>query len=301
MLESAQTKLQHRQLVSENIEQFSESMPILCTLFFTHLFRLDPSQTEVFNGSAVFLNRKFSSMMATFRNATRLEDMEKAIHALSCRHVRYGMRAMHLPAFKQALMLALSEHHKADFSKELEEAWHAVYDDVMAMMQTAAKQEPEWQDTNSQQHETFHHSHHDTGLLDDIGGTEIVTRVHQRFYDIIFDDDWIGQFFLGKHKPGLIRKQTEFMVAAFGGINLYSGQPPALVHMHMYITDEMAIYREKILRQCIYEEGLNKNIADRWLAVDRSFWPSINKKEPSECVTTCPGQLPIMLKQRHRS
>lgn len=295
MSEPTQTKLQYRQLVSENIEYLSKSMPALCTRFFTLLFRLDPSQTEVFDGSAVFLNRKFSSMMATFRNATRLDDMEKAIAALSCRHIRYGMRSAHLPAFKQAFMLALSEHLNEHFSDSLCEAWHSVYDDTMAMMEKAAKKQAEWSDNSAHQKDRFHNSHHDTGLLEDTGGIEVITRIHQHFYDLIFEDRWIGQFFLGKHKLGLIRKQTEFMVAAFGGINTYSGQPPALVHMHMFITDEMAIYREKILRQCIYEEGLSRDIANRWLAVDRSFWPSINKKDVTECVTTCPGQLPIVI------
>jgi len=64
----------------------------------------------------------------------------------------------------------------------------------------------------------------------------------------------------------------------------------------MFITEDMALYREKILRQCIEEQGLSSSLADRWLAVDRSFWPSINKKNISECVTPCPGQFPITIK-----
>ncbi len=299
MSDDAKKKRQYRESVSESIEQFNDSMPVLCSRFFTHLFRLDPSQNDVFDGSAVFLTRKFTSMMATFRNAARLESMEQAIEALSCRHIRYGMRSAHLPAFKQALMLALSEHLRESFTPYLSTAWNSVYDDTMSMMEKAARQQPDWHNDTNHKKECFHNSHHDTGLLEDIGSIEVVIQIHQSFYDIIFEDPWIGQFFLGKHKPGLIRKQTEFMVAAFGGPNAYSGQPPALVHMHMFITDDMAIYREKILRQCIYEAGLNQSIADRWLAVDRSFWPSINKKEVSECVTTCPGQLPICIKSHN--
>ncbi len=290
------TQQQARQAVRENIEQLETSIPSLCTQFFTHLFRLDAAQTQVFDGSAVFLNRKFSSMMATFRNAERLEGMEPAIEALSCRHIVYGMRSAHLPAFKQALMLALAEHLKDDFTPDLSAAWHSVYDDVMNIMQNAAQKHQEWHHDSLQPKKHQQLAQHDTGLLEDIGGIEVITRVHQAFYDILFDDAWIGQFFLGKHKAGLIRKQTEFMVAAFGGEQGYSGQPPALVHMHMFITEDMALYREKILRQCIEEQGLSSSLADRWLAVDRSFWPSINKKNISECVTPCPGQFPITIK-----
>jgi len=285
-----------RQIVREHIEQLEDSMPTLCSRFFTHLFRLDATQMQVFDGSAVFLNRKFSSMMATFRNARRLEDMESAITALSCRHITYGMRSAHLPAFKQALMLALEEHLKDNFTPALSAAWDSVYDDVIAIMQHAAQKHQHWHDDNIQSQKHQQLAHHDTGLLEDIGGIEVITRVHQALYDILFDDAWIGQFFLGKHKAGLIRKQTEFMVAAFGGEQAYSGQPPALVHMHMFITEDMALYRENILRQCIEAQGLSSPIAERWLAVDRSFWPSINKQSISECVTTCPGQIPIIIK-----
>ncbi|MDQ6954960.1 MAG: hypothetical protein Q9M20_05900 [Mariprofundaceae bacterium] len=288
-------QLQQRRMVRDNIDDMSNSMTALCTHFFTHLFRLDPSQIQVFDGGPVFLHRKFSSMMATFKNARRLESMATAIEALSYRHIRYGMKVIYLPAFKQALMLALADHLKDKLSTELRDAWGAVYDDITNIMKSAAENNSEWHKDEKK----FHDSHHDTGLLEDIGGQEIITRVHQCFYDLMFDDDWIGQFFLGKHKLGLIRKQTEFMVAAFGGPSLYSGQPPALVHMHMYITEDMALYREKILRKCILDAGLSAAIADRWLAVDRSFWPSINKQSLDECVTPCPGQLPITIKPRH--
>jgi len=272
-------------------------MNILCSRFFTHLFRLDPPQSEIFDGNAVFLNRKFSSMMAIFKRAPHLNGIEKAIAALSCRHIHYGMRSTRLPAFKHALMLALAEHLGDTFSNELSDAWHTVYDDTMAIMVCSAKTQPEWLEAHHK-NPLLHCSHHDSGLLEDIGGKTTITRIHQRFYDRVFDDNWIGQFFLGKHKPGLIRKQTEFMIAAFGGPNHYSGPPPALVHMHMFITEDIALYREALLRTCILEEGLSQSIANRWLAVDRSFWPSINKATLNDCITPCPGQLPITIRPR---
>ncbi len=39
-------------------------------------------------------------------------------------------------------------------------------------------------------------------------------------------------------------------------------------HMPMYITDEVADLREKILKQAILDQGLSESIALRWLRVD---------------------------------
>lgn len=84
------------------------------------------------------------------------------------------------------------------------------------------------------------------------------------------------------------------MTAAFNGPNNYSGDTPAFVHMHMFITDEMADIRETLLRKAILAEGLSATIADRWLAVDQSFRRAIVKKSVDECVLKCAGQMPVV-------
>ena len=83
------------------------------------------------------------------------------------------------------------------------------------------------------------------------------------------------------------------MVGAFGGPNAYMGDTPAFVHMHMYITDEMADLREEILKKTILDEGLDEPIADRWLEVDNAFREGIVKKSIDACVMKCPGQVPL--------
>ncbi|MGR8941901.1 MAG: group I truncated hemoglobin, partial [Gammaproteobacteria bacterium] len=124
----------------------------------------------------------------------------------------------------------------------------------------------------------------------EIGGEDAVHRVHARFYEVMFNHPWLGQFFFGKSEEVLIMKQTQFMVAAFNGPNNYTGDTPAFVHMHMFITDEMADLREQILRKAILDEGLSASIADRWLKVDQSFRSAIVKKTIDECVLKCVGQ-----------
>ena len=75
---------------------------------------------------------------------------------------------------------------------------------------------------------------YDAGLLEAVGGWDGILRVHTRFYEEIFEHPWLRIFFRGKHPDILAKKQTEFMVAAFGGENLYKGDTPAFVHMHMF-------------------------------------------------------------------
>jgi hypothetical protein len=131
-------------------------------------------------------------------------------------------------------------------------------------------------------------------LLNAVQGAEGIRKVHQRFYDVLFDEPWLGKFFYGKAKDVLVDKQTQFMVAAFGGESLYKGDTPAFVHMHMYITDEMSDLRQQILRQAIIAEGHSGSIADRWLKVDDSFRASIVKTSVDECVLKCVGQMPVV-------
>jgi len=282
-----------REAVRECIQQLTSRMNGLCATFFTHLFRIDPSQVNIFDGSAVTLNRKFINMMATLKSIKDLEKMRPAIESLTKRHFSYGMRVEHLEPFHQALMIALKEQMGDRFTDELEQAWNSVYAEIIAIMKEAANSHPEWYEVEAQQDDP----HHDLELFYDIGGEETVRRVHQRLYNTLFDHPWLGKFFYGKNKDALIHKQTNFMVACFGGPSNYVGEPPALAHMHMLVTEEMALEREKILRKSILDEGLGDKIAVRWLKIDRSFWPSINKTSVDECVVKCFGQAPLVVKK----
>jgi len=285
-----------RKLVQDSIESVQrqgESMHALSSKFYTRLLQIDPTQGDIFDGSPVTLNRKFSNMMATFKNLERLETITSAIEAMSRRHLTYGMQPAHLDSFKAALLFALEKQLREMFTDELKQAWSNCYDDVAAIIRKEAKAHPElFRVARPKQH-----MHHDMSLLADIGGADVVKQVLARFYDIIFADAWLGQFFYGKSKTGLTNKQSKFMVAAFGGVNAYEGEPPALSHMHMYITEEMSLTREKMLRQAISDQGLGIDIARRWLSVDQSFWPSIHKLSVDECVTKCFGQVPVVVKK----
>ena len=288
-------KIKNRLIVKECIENLSFDMEKLSPLFYKALFHLDIQLKTVFPGNVVFLNRKFANMLATLKNVKHLENISDSISKMGQRHIlQYGAEIKYFPIMKQALLIALKEFLGKNYNDDLEKAWSGVFDEVAQIMEQAMHS------VNCNTQEIISPNKiiaHDPDLLLEIGGEDIVLKVHQRFYDVIFNEPWLETFFLGKSKEALIKKQTQFMVAAFNGPNNYKGDTPAFVHMHMFITDEMADLRERILKASIIAEGLSESIAKKWLNIDHSFRAAIVKKSIDECVLKCQGQVPITAKK----
>ncbi len=292
---SNNNKIANRRLIKSFIKDLkSTDIEKLSQLFFRELFHLDINLKNVFPGNIVVLNRKFSSTLGAFRDVAHLEKITMSLEKLGERHLlKYGAHIEHFDIAKQALFYAFTEHFKEQFTEQLTNAWNEVFDDVVAVMKSAMSKV----DRRKIARTVADDEDYDPDFLDKIGGEEIIRRVHQRFYDVIFEHPWLGQFFYGKPKANLILKQTQFMVAAFNGPNNYRGDTPAFVHMHMYITDEMSDLRQQLLKTAILEEGLSALVAERWLKVDDSFRASIVKKSIDECVMKCLGQVPITAKK----
>ena len=287
-------KVQQRLMVKECIDEIGDEIDNLSRIFYRELFHINIHLESVFSGNSVFLNRKFSNLLGTLKNVKHLEKISTSLEQMGERHIhQYGAQVNHFPDLKQALLMALEQHLGDKFNAELKTAWDSVYDDVAAIMRSAMEK-VERRETPRSSHDEDTYA---PDLLAEVGGAEIVKNVHQRFYDVIFEHEWLGKFFYGKHKHVLVEKQTQFMVGAFGGPNNYMGDTPAFVHMHMYITDEMADLRESLLHTAILEEGLSESIAERWLKVDAAFRSGIVKKSVDECVMKCQGQMPIIAKK----
>ncbi|MDM8546954.1 globin domain-containing protein [Candidatus Venteria ishoeyi] len=285
-------KTEQRLLVKdciENIQDINE----LSRLFFRELFLRDISLERVFPGGVEVLNRKFSNMLNILKNVKHLEKIQPSLARMGERHlIDYGVQPEYFDTAQAALLSALDSNPEIEMDTALREAWQAVFADVAALMKQAIAQVE-----RRKVHRDIRNLADNTDLLEKIGGKDKVTQVHQRFYDVMFDHDWLGQFFFGKSKESLVMKQTQFMVAAFGGENQYRGDTPAFIHMHMFITDEIADLRQNILCQAILDEGLSPEIAERWLQVDDNFRSSIVKKSVNECVLKCSGQMPVVVKK----
>ncbi len=281
----------HRLMVRDHISQFSNQTDKLSSIFYTHLFRIDPDLTAIFNGGVSMLNRKFNSLLSTFKNLKDLEKMTVALESMAERHVPYHAEPAHFPVFKEALILSLEELLSDNFTPELRSAWEKAFDEVSDIMVRVLKQHPE-----TGAHEKPH-SDEELHLLENVGGEEMIHTVHKRFYDYIYDDDFINGFFQHRAKTLLVRKQSEFMIAAFGGPNNYHGEPPAFLHMHMFITQEMLDVRNTYLERAILEEGISEELCKLWLKVDQSFHAAIVKTTIDECVMRVPGQYPMTVRK----
>lgn len=279
------------------VERVEIRIPELSQSFFAHLFGLAPDAVAVFQGAPPFRQRKFANLLVTFRQVASLERMRGTIHRLGERHGDFHRQFQRfLDPMRESLFRALHETLGEEWTPALEWSWNAVWSDVAALMAAARPEEAErraggpW---DGRERRTTWRPRGDETLLEEIGGAEVVLRVHRTFYDAVFEDPWIGRYFGGKDRTVLAEKQTAFMVSAFGGAHDYRGATPAIVHMHMHITPEAADVRERYLRWAILEHGLGEDIADRWLAVDCIYRPAVVKHDVAQCDLVCMGQMPI--------
>jgi hemoglobin-like flavoprotein len=282
-------------LIQKNLNELKDRLPEARASFYEKLFLIDPSVKSIFSGIESLDHSKFVNMLSTLARAKDLDKIAIAIQALGKRHARYGVSPYHFESVKQCLMAVLHEFLADRLTAEAKQAWSDVYDEVTGLMLKEIT--PQEYSQGKQKQSIKVDVHADSQLLENIGGAERITPVHRRFYDWIFDDAWLGPFFYGKDKETLIRKQTEFMMSCFGGPNNFTGETPAIAHMHMFIDDEIFNLRQFHLHRCILEEGFSEEIAQRWIRVDESFRQAMVRSKPSECVMRCVGQMPIMVKK----
>ena len=120
-------------------------------------------------------------------------------------------------------------------------------------------------------------------LFDKIGGFEILKKVHKIFYDKIYADEWLGQFFKEIKQETIENQQTDFMAQAMGGPQKYSGAFPIPAHKHMNISAELFEYRHQLLKASLLEAGLADENIEAWLKIDGAFRRGIVKASLSEC------------------
>ena len=75
--------------------------------------------------------------------------------------------------------------------------------------------------------------------FEEMGGRAAIERVTFAFYERIYDDPWLKQFFDDIPRDHIESQQNDFMQTALGGPNRYSGKTPPSAHQHIYITQEI--------------------------------------------------------------
>lgn len=120
-------------------------------------------------------------------------------------------------------------------------------------------------------------------LFEQVGGRDILEKVHKIFYDKLYEHPWLGPYFKTVPQNVIEEQQTDFMTAHMGGPSIYLGKLPQAAHKHMFITEEMFQIRHNILLESLREAGVAENLIEKWIKIDGAFKNQIVKSKIEDC------------------
>lgn len=110
-----------------------------------------------------------------------------------------------------------------------------------------------------------------------------IKLVTEEFYERVYKDEWLKLVFQSIPKEFITSQQIDFMVGAFGGEQRFSGRSPKDAHPHIFVTDEMWMRREELLREAMVAVNCPAEICEKWLKIDNAFKKFIIMKSPMDC------------------
>ena len=122
-----------------------------------------------------------------------------------------------------------------------------------------------------------------TTFFDEVGGLEVIKKVHKIFYDKIYAHQWIGKFFQGIDQNVIESQQTDFMGQNFGGPVYYLGKLPVAAHKHMLINEKLFELRSFLLEESLCEAKVDPEHIKKWLKIDSAFKNGIVKNSINDC------------------
>jgi len=132
---------QQAQLVRDSFALVQPIATQAAALFYDNLFKADPSLRALFRGD---MQRQGDLLMSMIGGAVGLLDkpdvLVPVLHKLGARHVGYGVEAAHYPVVGGALLLTLEQGLGEAFTREVREAWTALYGVVQTTMLAGAEQ-----------------------------------------------------------------------------------------------------------------------------------------------------------------
>ena len=123
---------------------FSLVQPIASTaasLFYENLFKADPSLRPLFNGDMAHQGERLMAMIGTAVGLLhRPESLVPALRTMGVRHKSYGVRERDYATVGSVLLLTLHQGLGDAFTREVREAWTALYDVISENMIDAARE-----------------------------------------------------------------------------------------------------------------------------------------------------------------
>lgn len=121
-------------------------------------------------------------------------------------------------------------------------------------------------------------------MFEEMGGRAAIEKVTDAFYDRVYADPWLSQFFDGIPRTHIQSQQNDFMQAALGGPSSYSGKTPPSAHQHIYITEEMFEARQAHLKSAFSKCHTSERMVEMWLTIEDAFRGRLIKDSISDCV-----------------
>jgi hemoglobin-like flavoprotein len=129
------------QLVQSSFEQVKPIAPIAAKIFYGHLFEIDPTLKNLFNGDMVRQGAMLMSMLGkAVSGLSKPETIVPTVKLLGARHVGYGVRDHHYHAVGVALLWTLEQGLGNAFTEDVKQAWSAAYQLLASVMQEGARE-----------------------------------------------------------------------------------------------------------------------------------------------------------------
>ena len=108
-------------------------------IFYSKLFKKDPTLQPLFKGDMKEQGRKLMSTLAlAVSSLTKLDTIIPKVQDLGKRHVHYGVSASMYDTVGEALLETLEAGLGSDFTPEVKSAWTEVYLTLAGVMKDAA-------------------------------------------------------------------------------------------------------------------------------------------------------------------
>jgi hemoglobin-like flavoprotein len=127
-------------LVQDSWQKVAAIAPQAAELFYQNLFAADPSLKPLFKGEMPEQGKKLMQMIgAAVGKLNDLPALVPILQGLGKRHAGYGVEDSHYQTVGAALLKTLEQGLGADFTKEVKQAWTAVYTVMADVMVAASK------------------------------------------------------------------------------------------------------------------------------------------------------------------
>jgi hemoglobin-like flavoprotein len=119
---------QQQQIVQKTFPQLEKHEDRLADLLYQELFRLEPKAKALFRGDMPEQQKKLMRMLrVAVENINNQTELHPMLYNLGMIHQSYGIEPHHFVSFGSALMFAIRNVLKEQFTKEVEESWNAAY------------------------------------------------------------------------------------------------------------------------------------------------------------------------------